>query len=72
MSAFVQQWGLNQDAEAKLRQLTPDGQAVVMGQFSVPQDLPDHQKNGKFIMFCSSVDKRMKGIGKGGKGFSPY
>ena len=28
MSAFVQQWGLNQDAEAKLRQLTPDGQAV--------------------------------------------
>jgi hypothetical protein len=35
----------------------------------VPEGLNDYQKNGKFIMFCNSVDKRMKGKGKG---FSPY
>ena len=65
--AFVQRWGLNEDAEDKLRRICPEAQAVVMDEFNAPSRMSDHQKNGMFISFCNSVNLKWSNGFKGGK-----
>lgn len=58
---FCQQWGLNEDAQTKLRKLRPDVQQLVMAGFKPPPNLGE--VNGKFIMFATSIEKAHKGSG---------
>lgn len=63
--AFVDQWGLNEDATNKLMKLSPEHRQTVMQEFS-PRE-PAGTVNGKFIVFASGVEKRSgKGAGKWG------
>jgi len=68
LAAFCLHWGLNADAEGKLRGLVPEAAEAVMREFMPPSEIAE--VSGKFIMFAASVEKRVKGVGKGsfGKG----
>eukprot|EP00929_Paragymnodinium_shiwhaense_P065895 TRINITY_DN33006_c0_g2_i1.p1 TRINITY_DN33006_c0_g2~~TRINITY_DN33006_c0_g2_i1.p1 ORF type:complete len:1172 (-),score=262.45 TRINITY_DN33006_c0_g2_i1:28-3543(-) len=57
VAAFIRQYNLNADAQARLQGLKPDVLAAVIAGYSPPPDQRDH--NGKVIMFSSSVEKRM-------------
>lgn len=52
---FSAQWNLNEDAQNKLRKLSPHVQTIVMNSFN--PKAPEEHVNGKFIMFASSVEK---------------
>jgi len=56
--AFCSTWGLNDDAHQKLLSLSPAAQQIVMKEFS-PKEAAS-ELSGKFIMFASSVQKRVQ------------
>lgn len=62
LGAFISQWNLNEDSQAKLMKLSPAMQQTVMSGFDPPPHMTE--VNGKFIMYCASMDKG-KGKGKG-------
>jgi len=69
VSAFIERWSLNQDAQNKLWELGPNELNIVLTEFSPP---PSPDCNGKFIMFAKSIQNSGKGFMGGkdsGKGF---
>jgi hypothetical protein len=59
---FIMKWNLNEDAQNKLRRLTPEAQRVVISTFDPPVANPEAPEvNGKFIMFAASVEKARMG-----------
>lgn len=62
---FVNDWGLNEDAQNALFMLSPTGMTELLHSFA-PQNAEGRDVNGKFISFASSILKASwKGKGQG-------
>jgi len=59
VTAFIQQWNLNADAQAKLMELDQSQLEVVLSDFQPPAGATE--VNGKFIRFASSIQKNQTG-----------
>merc|ERR1712238_200733 len=74
---FIQQWGLGEDAQRKLWDLTDAMRELVMNEFH-PKGTAGADVTGKFIMFAASIEKAhgsfgasSSGAGKGAGVLSP-
>jgi hypothetical protein len=58
--ALIARWNLNDDAQQKLTQLSPDQLEVILSDFKSDQD----ECNGLLIKFAASLQAKGKGKGK--------